>query len=105
MIVIVVEVSLDGSVLDGSVHAFGLPVCPAMVGFGQPMFNSEGETEPVEGMATEACGWPLPVLRQVGELDAVVGEHGMDAVRNGFDERFEERSGGSHVCLFDELNE
>ena len=28
----------------------------------------------------------------------------MDAVRNGFDERFEERCCGSHVCLFDELD-
>ena len=28
----------------------------------------------------------------------------MDAIRNGLDECFEERSGGSHVCLFDELD-
>jgi hypothetical protein len=28
----VVEVSLDGSVLDGAVHAFDLPVGPGMVG-------------------------------------------------------------------------
>ncbi len=62
------------------------------------------ETESVEGMAAEACGWPLPVLRQIGELDSVVREHGVDAVRNGFDQRFKQRGGGSHVCLFDEFN-
>ena len=61
-------------------------------------------TEAVEGVATEACGWSLSVFRQIGELDSVVGEHGMDAIRNGLDECFEEGSGGSHVCLFDELN-
>jgi hypothetical protein len=33
LVVGVVEVSLDGSVLDGSVHALDLPVGPGMVGF------------------------------------------------------------------------
>ena len=46
------------------------------------------ETEPVKGMAEEARRWPLPVLRQIGELDTVVGEYDMDAIRSGFDERF-----------------
>jgi len=30
----VVEIALDGSILDGSVHALDLPVCPGMVGLG-----------------------------------------------------------------------
>ena len=67
----VVEVSLHRSVLDGPVHALDLPVSPGRVGLGQPMFDSMNETEPVEGMAAEACGWSLAVLRQVGELDTV----------------------------------
>ena len=36
----VVEVSLDGSVLDGSVHAFNLPVGPRMVWLRKPVFDS-----------------------------------------------------------------
>jgi hypothetical protein len=104
LVVGVVEVSLHRSVLDGSVHALDLPVGPGMVGFGQPVFDSMSETEPVEGMGPEACGWPLAVFRQVGELDTVIGEHGVDAVRNGFDERFEERGSSLHVCFFDELD-
>jgi hypothetical protein len=60
-----------------------------MIGFGKPVFDSMKEAEPVEGVSTEACGWALTVLRQGGELDAVVGEHGVDAVRNSFDERFD----------------
>ncbi len=75
LVVGVVEVSLDGSVLDGPVHAFDLPVGPGMVGLGEAVFDSINEAEAVEGMATEACGWSLPVLRQIGELAAVVGEH------------------------------
>ena len=104
LVVGVVEVSLDGSVLNGSIHAFDLPVGPGMVGLGQAVFDSMNETEPVEGMAAEACGWSLAVLRQVGELDAVVCEQGMDAVRNGFNERFEECGSSPHICLFDEFD-
>jgi len=101
----VVEVALDSGILDSSVHALDLPVGPGMVGLGQSMFDPMKETEPVEGMATEARGWPLPVLRQIGELDAVVGEHGVDAIRNCFDERLEERGGGSHVGSLHEFND
>ncbi len=36
------------------------------------------------------------VLRQIGELDAVIGQHGVDAVRNSFNERFEEGGSGPH---------
>ncbi len=59
----VVEVALDSGILDGSVHALDLPVCPGMVGLGQAVFDLMKETEPVEGVATESCGWPLPILR------------------------------------------
>jgi hypothetical protein len=81
LVVGVVELSLDGGVLDGSVHALDLPVGPGVVGPGQSVFDSMKKTEPVEGMATEAGSWTLAVLRQIGELDAVVGEHGVDALR------------------------
>jgi hypothetical protein len=56
-------------------------------------------------MAPEACGWPLAVLRQVGELDSVVCEHGMDVVRNGFNERLEEGRGSPHIGLFHQFND
>ena len=51
-----------------------------MVGRGQPMLDRMKETEPVERMATQACRWLQPVLGQIGELDAVIGEHGVDAM-------------------------
>ena len=63
LIVGVVEVSLYGGILDGSVHALDLAVGPGMVGLGQSKLDLMYEAEPVEGMATEACRWPLPVLR------------------------------------------
>lgn len=58
-----VEVSLYGGILDGSVHALDLAVGSGMVGLGQPMLDPVKEAVPVEGMATEACRWPLPVFR------------------------------------------
>ena len=64
-----------------------------MVGPGQPVFDSMKQAQPVERISAEARGRPLPVPGQIGELDAVVGEHGVDAIRNGFNERFEQ--GGS----------
>jgi hypothetical protein len=45
LVIGVVEVSLDGSVLDGPIHAFDLPVCPWMVGLGEPVFDSMNEAE------------------------------------------------------------
>ena len=101
----VIEVSLDGGVFDGSVHALDLPVGPRVVGLGEPVFDSMKVAEPVEGVSTEACGRPLPVLWQVGELDAVVREDGVDAVRNGFDERIEEGGGGPHIRFFHEFDD
>src|ERR1700722_12754765 len=104
LIVSVVEVWFDGGVLDGPVHAFDLPVGPGMVGFGKPVFDSLDMAGAVEGMSAKTCRGPLSVPRKVSELDSLVGEHGVDAVRNGFDERLEERGGGSHICFFDEFD-
>lgn len=49
-------------------------------------------------------GWPRqlavgPAFERVGELDAVVGEHGVDFVLEGFDQFIEEcpGSGGSRL--------
>ena len=71
VVVGVVEVSLDRGILDGSVHAFDLPIRPGMVRFGEPVLDPMSETEPVEGVAAEASRWSLTVLRQVSELDAI----------------------------------
>jgi len=100
----VVEEAFDGGVLDSAVHPLDLPVGPWVVRLGESMFYSMNMAGPVEGMATEVGGWSLAILRKVGELDTVVGEHGVDAVRNGFDECFKEGRGSSDICFFDEFD-
>jgi hypothetical protein len=76
----VVEEAFDGGFLDGSVHAFDLTIGPGMVRLGEAVFDSVDMAGPIEGMAAEAGGWPLAILGKVGELDSVVGEHGVDTV-------------------------
>ena len=69
-----------------------------MVGFGQAMFDATAKPDPVEGMAAPPGGYAVAVLGQVGELNAAVGERGMDAIGNGSNQRFEE-GGGSNSIL------
>ena len=100
----VVEEAFDGGLLDGSVHAFDLTIGPGMVRLSEAVFDSVDMAGPIEGMAAEAGGRTLAILRKVGELDSVVGEHGVDAVWNGFDECFKEGRGSSHICFFDQFD-
>jgi hypothetical protein len=64
-----------------------------MVGLGEAVFYFVDVAGTIEGMAPEVCRGSLTILRRGGELDAVVGEYSMDAVRNAFDERLEEGRG------------
>ena len=45
----------------------------------------------IEGMTSEHGSRPRSVFGQVGELNAVIGEHDFDLVGNGFDELLEGR--------------
>ena len=85
-----VMVALDGRLLEGSVHPLDLTIGPRMVGFGQPMLDAVGMAKPVEHMDAPTSRGPEPVLRQVRELDAVIGQHGVDFVGDGFDQGIEE---------------
>src|ERR1017187_8125895 len=82
LIVAVVVVAFDGSFFDGSVPAFDLSVSPGVVGFGEAMVDAMAIAGAAGWMATLSGREPSMVLRQVGELNAVVGQHGVDAIRN-----------------------
>jgi hypothetical protein len=57
-------------------------------------------------MQNRPKGWPwkravaLPVLRQIGELDAVIGEHGVDEIWNCLDKCFKECGSRSLIGSF-----
>ena len=73
--VIVIVVSLDRRLLDGSVHSFDLAVGPRVLGLGEPMLDFVLPTDAVENVLER-----IPVGFAVGELDAVVGQHGVDCI-------------------------
>ena len=45
------------------------------------------------------------VLRHVAELHAVVGQYGVDPVRDGFDQRLQEGDGGPDIRRLMQLGE
>ncbi len=104
MFVAFVVVALDGGVLDGAVHPFDLAIGPR-IGLGKPVFDAVFAADLIEAVYAHARGPAVAVLRQVGELDAVVREDGVQVVGDGLDQRFQERHGGRPVSLVVQLRE
>ncbi len=88
-----VVVSPDGCLLERAVHSLDLTVSPRMIGLGQAMLDAVSQAGPVEGMAAPACSGAITILRQVGELDTVVGQYSVDPERDGRHQFFEEGPG------------
>lgn len=53
----------------------------------------------IEGVTAQACRGSIPVLRQVCELDAVVGHHGVYVIGHRLDQLVEEGDGTGNVGL------
>ena len=98
LVSLVVE-ALDGGFFESSVHAFDLAVGPGVFGLGQPVVDIGLGAGELEGMSTEEfsafeseldLGGSRTAVAGRGEVDSVVGEHGMDLVGYGGDERVQE---------------
>ena len=87
------------------VHPLDLAVGPRMVRLGEPVFNAVLATDLIEAVDAQACGPAIPVLRQVGELDAMIDEDSVQAVGDCSDQHFQERDGGRSVSLVVKLDE
>ena len=90
----VVMVAFDGRFLDRSIHPFDLTVGPGMLDLGQPVLDVMLVADPVEDVVEGVF-----VVRHVGELDAVVGQHGVDGIGHGSDQIVQEL-GGDHLARF-----
>ena len=75
----IVVIPLECGVLHCSVHSLDLTVSPWMVGFGQPMLNPVCVTDHVKTHRPRVCCVSASGL--LGELDASVGEDGVDVIR------------------------
>src|SRR3546814_5241451 len=72
----VVMVALDRCFLDGAVHSFDLAIGPGVLHLGQAMLDAMLVADPVEDMVEGVF-----VMRHIGELDAIIGQHGVDRDR------------------------
>ena len=97
--VVVVE-ALDCGVLDGAVHPFDLAIGPGVLDLGQSMFDAVLPAPHVEHVRDKGCGRSVGIAWWEGELDAIIGEDGVDLVGNRLDERDEEGRCGNPVGLF-----
>ena len=109
-----VEVSFDGRVLDGSVHAFDLPVGPGMLGHGQAMIDIVVGAGVFEGVRPDGLsgvegslnvGGCRARVAWRGEVGSVVGEDRVDFIGDGGDQATQEISCGpprDFLMQFDE---
>ena len=70
-----------------------------MVGFGQPVLGAMLAADLVEAMDAHPGGPAVAGLWQVGELDAVISEDGVQVIGDCFDQRLQERDRGRSVSL------
>ena len=68
-----------------------------MLDLGQAVFDPIPLTAHVEHVRNQGGGRAVGVARGKGELDAIVGEDGVDLVGNRADQRHEEGRGGDPV--------
>ena len=94
--------ALDGSVLDGAVHALDLPVGPRMSRLGEAMVDAVLGAGILERVCPDRRAAverePDIVCRRAGvswrgEVGTVVGQDDVDAIRHGLDQRPQEVSG------------
>ena len=89
LLVVLVVVSAHCGALDRAVHALDVAVGPGVVHLGQPVPDAALAADAIEDV-TEG----VSVLRPVGELHAIVGEHSVDAIGRGLDQISQEPRGG-----------
>jgi hypothetical protein len=104
LLVAVVVVAFDGGFLDGSVHPFDLPVGPGMLHLCQPVLDAVRAASHVEHVRHVARRWAAGVAWREGELDAVVGQDGVDLVGERLDHPFQEGRRRGSSGLLDQLH-
>ncbi|GLQ59624.1 hypothetical protein GCM10010937_14270 [Gluconobacter japonicus] len=93
--------ALDGCFLDRPVHPFNPTIGPGGVGFCQTVFNSVGFADHVEAYWTRPRR--IAIAGLFSELDSIVGQDGVDPVRDDAQEMFEEFSGRLPIGFPDQL--
>ena len=101
LVVVVVMEALDGRVLDRAVHPLDLASRPRVVWLREAMLDTVGLANHVEAHGPGRDG--VAISRLLGELNAVVGENGVDLIGHCFKHVLQELPGRLPVRLIDEL--
>ena len=84
--------ALDGGFLDCPVHPLNLAIGPGVLDLGQSVIDSMLVANSVEDVVEGVF-----VVRHVGELDAVIGQHRVDGIGHRRDQVAQEL-GGDHLA-------
>lgn len=86
----VTMVAFNAGLFDCAVHPFDLSVGPGMLDLGEPVLDPVFVAPHVEPVRYPGGRGAVDVARREGELDAVVGQHGVAFVWNRCDQRDQE---------------
>ena len=100
---VVVVVTLDRRIFDRSVHPLDLTIGPWMVGLGQAVLDTVGLADDVEAHWPGVDGVAVPGL--LCELNAIIGENGVDLIGHGFEHVLKELPGRLSVGRRNELGD
>ena len=92
MVVGRVVILLHGGFFEGTVQAFHLAIGPGMVGLGEAMVEAICLADAIEEMVERVL-----IALPVGELDAVIGEHGV-ALRGYGGDQVAQQLSGNHLA-------
>ena len=96
---------LDGRLFDGPVHSLGLTIRPRVIRLCQPVLDAVLGTDTIEDVGAEIpLRGSVPVLRQIGESHAIVGEYRVDFVGESFDDVPQEVSAVHLACVLMEFD-
>lgn len=95
--------ALYGNVLDRAVHPLNLATHPRVVGLREPVFDPVCATDHVKAHGAGVDG--VPVTGLFGELNAIIGENGMDPVGHDRHQVLQELPHRFSVGLIDELRD
>src|ERR1700730_12131293 len=76
-----------------------------MVRFGKSVVDAMQQAGAIEGIHEKAGGCSFRFFGRSANWIAVVGEHGVNAIRNCSDQRFEESRSSLHVSTLEQLHE
>ena len=95
LIMAVVLISFHRRVLDRAVHSLDLAIGPRVVWLGQSMLDPIGVADHVEAHLPRVCC--VPVAGLLGELDAIVGQDRMNAIRDSLEQMLGSDAGGGRI--------